>query len=215
MGERMSVPARSTITLGNVDGDLEVGEHAVVKGTGIPPAIKAGGTICCAGHNKFECNVTAESFEAEGNVAVHGDLDVKGNIEIEDGSLEVYGKMNAQDIDVDDKLYIRMDLNAKDIDVGGSLNVDGSVEAKEIEVGGTFETKGKLKAESIDVGGTVWAGAEVDIETLDVGGTVRVAGGRIREIDVGGSFESTGSLVFESIEVGGTVNMRGTARVKR
>jgi cytoskeletal protein CcmA (bactofilin family) len=198
--------------LGNVDGDLEVGEHAVVKGTGTPSAIKVEGTICCAGHNKFECNVTAESLEAEGNVTVHGDLDVKENVEVEDGSLEVYGKMNAQDIDVDDKLYVSIDLHAEDIDVGGSLNVDGRVEAEKIDVGGTFETKGRLKAKSIDVGGTVLADAEVDVETLDVGGTVRVAGGRIREIDVGGSFESAGSLEFESIEVGGTVNIRGNSK---
>jgi hypothetical protein len=50
MRNRTSVPSRSTATLDFVDGDLVIGEHAIIKGTGSPPSIKVAGTTYCEGH---------------------------------------------------------------------------------------------------------------------------------------------------------------------
>lgn len=33
----------------------------------------------------FECNLQAENLEAEGDVTVHGDLEIRDNVEEEDG----------------------------------------------------------------------------------------------------------------------------------
>jgi len=74
----MSVPARSTITLDVVNGDLTLGQDATVKGTENPQAIKVNGTIYCEGLDTFECNVTAEGFEAEEKVTIHGNLHCSG-----------------------------------------------------------------------------------------------------------------------------------------
>jgi len=74
----MSVPARSPITLDVVNGDLTLGQDATVKGTENPQAIKVNGTIYCKGLDTFECNVTAEGFEAEEKVTIHGNLHYSG-----------------------------------------------------------------------------------------------------------------------------------------
>jgi hypothetical protein len=78
MGDNMSVPARSPITLDVVNGDLTLGQDATVKGTENPQAIKVNGTIYCEGLDTFECNVTAEGFEAEEKVTIHGNLHYSG-----------------------------------------------------------------------------------------------------------------------------------------
>jgi hypothetical protein len=78
MGDNLSVPARSTITLDVVNGDLTLGQDATVKGTENPQAIKVNGTIYCEGLDTFECNVTAEGFEAEEEVTIHGNLHYSG-----------------------------------------------------------------------------------------------------------------------------------------
>jgi len=57
-----------------VNGDLTLGQDATVKGTENPQAIKVNGTIYCEGLDTFECNVTAEGFEAEEKVTIHGNL---------------------------------------------------------------------------------------------------------------------------------------------
>jgi hypothetical protein len=78
MGDNMSVPARSTITLDVVNGDLTLGQDTTVKGTGNPQTIKVNGTIYCEGLDTFECNVTSEGFEAEEKVTIHGNLHYSG-----------------------------------------------------------------------------------------------------------------------------------------
>jgi hypothetical protein len=79
MGDNMSVPARSPITLDVVNGDLTLGQDATVKGTENPQAIKVNGTIYCEGLDTFECNMTAEGFEAEEKVTIHGNLHYSGH----------------------------------------------------------------------------------------------------------------------------------------
>src|SRR4030042_4566878 len=153
MNGETSIPPRSTITLDVINGDLEIGKHTIVRGTGNPPAVKVNGTGHCEGHNTFECSLFARELTAEDSVTIQGDLEVEEDIEIEDGRLEVYGRMKAEDVDVDDAVYVSKDLVANDVDVGGCLKVDGNTTAESIHVGGTFEAKGEVKAAEINIGG--------------------------------------------------------------
>lgn len=47
MSGKTSVPSRSTLTLDNVNGDLEIGRHAVVKGSSSQPKVTVSGTVHC------------------------------------------------------------------------------------------------------------------------------------------------------------------------
>lgn len=207
MSNKVSIPSRSTVTLDIVDGDLVIGRNALVKGMGTPPKLKVSSTVYCEGDNVLECDLSAENLEADGNLAIRGDLTVENKVEIEDGCLEIYGNMSAKHIDIDKALFVNKDLVSEEIDIGGSLRVDGAVKAECIDVGGSFKARGEVNTSKIDVGGSLSIESKVDIKTLDVGGTAKVNGGRIGEIDVGGSFESNGQLDFESIDVGGTVQL--------
>jgi len=60
MNNKTSVPSRSTTTLDFVKGELVLGKHAVIDGTGKPPTVKVSGTVYCEGYNSFECNLSAE-----------------------------------------------------------------------------------------------------------------------------------------------------------
>ena len=106
MSDRTSVPSRSMVTLCNVNGDLEVGRHATVRGSSSPPKVTVSGTVHCEGDDTFECSLSAESLEAEDNVIVHGDLEIRDKVEVEDGSLEVKGNMTATKADVDNTLCV-------------------------------------------------------------------------------------------------------------
>lgn len=153
MSSKISIPSRTTVTLDSVDGDLEIGKHTIVNAHGTPATLKVAGTVHCEGDNTFECTLVAANLEAEGSVVIHGDLQIEHDVEVEDGSLEVHGVMNAEDVDVDETLYVGKDLAVSEADVGGSLRTGGNIKAQEIDVGGTLETKGELAAEEIDVGG--------------------------------------------------------------
>ena len=115
MNSKTSIPLESTTTLDFVKGDLTVGEHSIIKGTGKPPTVKVSGTIYCEGDNTFEGNILAENLEAQDNVTIHGDLQVENNVEVEGGRLEVYGDMTARHIDVDESLYVNKDLTVGEI----------------------------------------------------------------------------------------------------
>jgi len=203
------IPPRATVTLGSVEGDITVENGAIVKGEGASPKVNASGIVTCDGNCKFECSLTAEEFEGEGDITVEGDLEVKGNIEVSDGQLNVLGKMNANDVEVDRTLTVEKDLNATHVDVGGSLEVRGNVTAETIDVGGSFMGFGEVKVDSIDVGGAVEIESKVEAKRMDVGGKAIVKGGRIEEVDVGSSFEAEDSLEFTSIDVGGAVRLTG------
>ena len=120
MGNETSIPSHNTVTLGLVEGDLEVGSHTIIKGSGIPPAVVVSGTVYCEGHNVFECSLKAESLEAEDSVTVYGDLEVQEDIEVEQGSLKVRGKLRAGEIEVDNAIFVVGDLAAQEVDVGGN-----------------------------------------------------------------------------------------------
>ena len=91
MNEKTSVPARSRMTLGSVEGDLLVNSHAVVVGTGTPPILKISGTVYCEGNNTFECNLFADRLLANDDVTVNGNLAIAHEVKVEDGHLKVFG----------------------------------------------------------------------------------------------------------------------------
>ena len=207
-----TIPPRSTVTLNNVKGDLEVGRHAIVKGEGSPPRVEVSGTIYVEDDCLFECDVTAENLDADGDVTVKGELEIRNRVSIDDGRLVVDGNMTATRADVGKSIRVGKNLKVKDVDVGGSLEVEGATTAQSIDVGGTFSARGEVEAHRIDVGGSVRIESKVNIEDVDVGGTVRVEGGKITRVDVGGSFVSRDSLEFEEINVGGTVKIAGKSK---
>ncbi|MDH5447755.1 MAG: hypothetical protein OEY24_01215 [Candidatus Bathyarchaeota archaeon] len=217
------VSPRSTVTLNIVEGDLEVGSHAVVKGEGTPPKVAVSGTVYVEGGCVFECSLSAENLDARGcmhigwksredEVTVEGDLGIRNRVNIEDGCLVVFGNMTAKRVNVDRSLVVKKDFEVDEVDVGGSLKVDGATIAREIDVGGSFKAEGEVKAEGIDVGGSVKIESKVIIEEIDVGGKVEVNGGKIDCVDVGGSFVSKDSLEFGKINVGGAVKLAGKSR---
>lgn len=212
MNSKISAPPRSTLTLDFVDGDLNVGARAVVRGTGSPAAVKAVGTVYCEEDVNFECSLSARNLEAEGNITIHGDLIIEEDVKVSDGRLEVHGKMTTNHIDVEEALYVSEDLTADEVDVGGSLQVDGNVKAEDIDVGGSFRVKGETEVDNVDVGGSMHTESKISIRSMDVGGAARVHGGRIHDVDVGGSFESTAPLEFDEIDVGGTVRLAGNSK---
>ncbi|NIV44866.1 hypothetical protein GWN49_08355, partial [Candidatus Bathyarchaeota archaeon] len=89
------------MTLDFVEGDLIIGRGATIDGSGTPPTVKVSGTVYCEGDNIFECNLSAENLEAEDDVTIHGDLETRKYVEVEDGRLEVHGKMTGNRADVD------------------------------------------------------------------------------------------------------------------
>ena len=205
----MVVPSRSTLTLGSVEGNLILGRGATIRGEGVPPKLSVSETVRCEENCTFECDLSAENLEGEGDVLIHGDLEVKDRVKIRDGCLNVTGGMSAKRVDVDKSLVIGKNLKVEDIDVGGSLEVKGNTQAQGIDVGGRFTGIGEVKAKNIDVGGSVNIESKVDVAKINVGGTASVKGGRVGKIDVGGSFESKDSLEFGTIDVGGVVRLAG------
>jgi cytoskeletal protein CcmA (bactofilin family) len=209
MPKATTVPARSTVALDVVEGDLQIGERAIVKGTGTPPKVKVLGIVNCQGHCVFECNLQAEGLEAENDVIVKGNLEIENSIKVEDGFLEVDGNITARRIDVEKRLSAGGDLKAEEVDVGGTLQVKGVTATQKIDVGGRFIGNGEVKTSYIDVGGSVIVESKVEAKSIDVGGAVSIKGGVVGKIDVGGSFESKDSLEFDSIDVGGSVKLTG------
>ncbi|MEM3010728.1 MAG: hypothetical protein QXE76_02860, partial [Candidatus Bathyarchaeia archaeon] len=104
MSGNIVVPPRSAVTLDVVEGNLQVGDGATIKGSGFPPKVKVSGRVYCKGHCTFECNLQAEGFEGEEDITILGDLEIKNNVRIKDGRLEVDGKMTASTVDVDERL---------------------------------------------------------------------------------------------------------------
>lgn len=204
------VPRGSTATFKSVEGDLEVSRHAVVKGEGSPPEVEVSGTIYVNDDCVFDCNLSGENLEGEGEVTVKGNVEIRNRIDVDDGRLHVSGNLSAKRACIGRSLKVEKDLKVDRVDVGGKLEVGGKTEALTIDVGGKFVANGLVKTKSIDVGGAVRVDAEVDVEdNIDVGGAVSVCGGKVNKVNVGGSLVSKDALRFEKIDVGGSVKLAG------
>ncbi|RLG39824.1 MAG: hypothetical protein DRO05_07950 [Thermoproteota archaeon] len=177
MSEVVRVEPWKTVKLGEVSGNLLMGEGSTAEGEGVPPRIRVRGTVRCTGYCTFIGTLEAGKFYARGgDITVEGDLIVETEIRIDRGKLTVRGDVKAKTIDVDKKVVVSKNLEAEEVKVGGSLEVEGRVEAELVDVGGFFAAGGEVKVKKVEVGGSFRAEGNVEIEELDVGGKAAVAG---------------------------------------
>jgi cytoskeletal protein CcmA (bactofilin family) len=189
--EKVRLARRSTATLGRVDGDLEVEDHALLQASDRSGVVVVGKAIF-EGSVEVDCSLECGSLESSsGIVRISGDLTAHGKIE------------------ADDAIYIRGNTTADKIEVGGKLSVGNSLVSNLVDVGGSLEVQGNLESASVDVGGSVDVQGELKVKQLDVGGKAEIGGGRIEEADVGGTLVSRKPLGFGRLDVGGTIEIEG------
>ena len=206
MGD-VSVARGATTKLGQVDGDLRVGQEARIEPE--HKVIHVTGRVSCDGDAEFHGSLSCSEFSARhGKIRIEGDLHAKGEVKVEDGQLAIDGSLEATTVSVDKALRIGGNARADDFDVGGVLEVKGTISGKKVDVGGSFKVQGTAEVEEIDVGGTVDIAGLVKSAKLDVGGLARIGGGEVsKDVDVGGKFESTKPLKFSKIDVGGLATL--------
>ncbi len=227
--EGMRIREGETASLGRVDGDLEAGDHVLIRSAEGRRVI-VGGRASFDGSVELDCDFECQSLRSrDGMVRVSGELLVHGDIDVEE-ALYTRGSVRAERIDVGGKLVAGASLESKSVDVGGSLEVQGDITADTVDAGGTFEVRGEMRVRDLDVGGRVeLSGGEVsgDIDVggrlvarkalkfnkIETGGTVELAGGEGKEIEVGGRLLSRGDLRCEKVEVGGLVEVEGNLSV--
>ena len=214
MSQDREVPPASTVALGSVEGDLNVGKDAIIRGEGTPPNVSVSGTVSCSGDCTFECSLHARNLEARGNVDIHGDLEVEERVRVrsalfgDGGLLSVEGNMRARRVGVDRKLVVDKDFNAEKVDVRGS-----------------FEVKGKTAAESVDVGGRVGARQITAEDTVSVGGSISTETGvKASHVRIGRRGKVTGPIRADEVLIGtrahvedvygGKIIMEGDARAR-
>jgi cytoskeletal protein CcmA (bactofilin family) len=151
MSSRLKVAPRSREKLDFVDGDLVLGNQAIVEAIGTSSLVKVSGTVYCEGQNTIEGSLVAERLVAEDDVTVRGDLSVADEARVEEGYLRVQGKMTAKRVDIDASLYVESDLKAERIGVCGSLKVNGKVEGESVDCCGSFDAKGEVRVSKVDV----------------------------------------------------------------
>ena len=111
-----TVPSGGAVTLKSVEGDLEVGRHATIKGE----KVTISGTVYCEGNCTFEGSLSAENLEGEDDITINGDLDISDRVSIEDGHLTVLGSLKAKRVEVDHGLRVGKNFEVEEVDVGGS-----------------------------------------------------------------------------------------------
>src|SRR6266705_2782310 len=202
MGD-VSVDRGATAKLGQVEGDLRVGQAARIEPE--DKVIHVTGRVSCDGDAEFHGSLSCSEFSARhGKIRIEGDLIAKSEVKVDDGQLAIDGSLEAATVTVDKALRIGGNARANDFDVGGVLEVRGTISGKKVDVGGSFKVQGTAEVEEVDVGGTVDIASIVKFAKLDVGGMARIGGGEVsKDVDVGGKFESTKPLKFSKIDVGG------------
>lgn len=228
MGETL-IPARRTVRLDNLEGDLRAENHSVIQAAE-GHRVMVTGRASFEGSVEVDCDFECGSLESsDGMVRINGDLVVRGDIDV-DEALYTRGNMKARKIDVGGKLVVGISLEAESADVGGTLEVQGNIAANWVDVGGSFEVLGEANLREMDVGGTVEIGGgevsgKIDVggnftsrkrlkfHRIDTGGTIELNGGEGTEIEVGGKLRSIGDLRCDEVEVGGLADVEGSLSV--
>src|SRR6266702_2116853 len=203
MGD-VSVDRGATAKLGQVEGDLRVGQGARIEPE--DKVIHVTGRVSCDGDAEFHGSLSCSEFSARhGKIRIEGDLIAKSEVKVDDGQLAIDGSLEAATVTVDKALRIGGNARADDFDVGGVLEVRGTISGKKVDVGGSFKVQGTAEVEEVDVGGTVDIASIVKFAKLDVGGMARINGnGKGVEVDVGGLLRVSGSLTLEKdLDIGG------------
>jgi len=199
----VNVPKGASVTLGRVEGQLDVANGAKIRAADRNLVVVTG-EARFGGNAKVECDLECESLRVEhsgkmgyadllvlGNLTVHGRLDVSNSIEVE-------GAMNAEEVDVGGRVRAR------------------SVSCKRMRVGGIAEISESLKAESVEVGGKIEARGVFDVKDLQVGGKAEIGGGAITgTINVGGKFESSSKLDFGELQIYGVGSLASGSKGRR
>jgi len=149
MGD-VSVARGATSKLGQVDGDLKVGQEARIESE--DKVIQVTGRVSCDGDAEFLGSLSCSEFSARhGKVRIEGDLNAKGEVKVDDGQLAIDGSLEATRVAVDKALRIGGNARADDFDVGGVLEVKGTISGKKVDVGGSFKVQGAAEVEEIVV----------------------------------------------------------------
>src|SRR5256885_4694036 len=140
MGD-VSVPKGATAKLGQVEGDLRVGQAARIEPE--DKVVHVAGRVICEGDAEFQGSLSCSEFSARhGKIRVQGDLNTKGEVKVEDGQLAIDGSLEATAVTVDKALRIGGNARADDFDVGGLLEVRGTISGRKVDVGGSFKVQG-------------------------------------------------------------------------
>jgi len=206
----VNVPRKSRMSLGHVEGDLEVGRDAVIM-PDQGDTITVNGRVEAEGNVTFGGNLVADEVRSEdGDFDVRGDLTVSRNVRVDDGILGISGSLSAQAVEVDKDLEVARDATVEELDVGGRAEIHGTLSARSVDVGGSLQVSGAAEVDEIEAGGSIHIAGKVNGKSIDVGGFAKIGGGKVTDqIDVGGTFESTGPLEFNEIDVGGVVKLSG------
>src|SRR5947199_117682 len=201
MGD-VSVDGGATAKLGQVEGDLRVGQAARIEPE--DKVIHVTGRVSCDGDAEFHGSLSCSEFSARhGKIRIEGDLVAKSEVKVDDGQLAIDGSLEAATVTVDKALRIGGNARADDFDVGGVLEVRETISGKkgngkgvEVDVGGLLRVSGSLTLEKdLDIGGRAYIGAELRLDSLEVGG----------------SMEADLIIAQKSIEVGGDLKtIKGT-----
>src|SRR6266480_2884383 len=196
MGD-VSVDRGATAKIGQVEGDLRVGQAARIEPE--DKVVHVTGRVSCDGDAEFHGSLScSEFFARHGKIRIEGDLVAKSEVRVDDGQLAIDGSLEAATVTVDKALRIGGNARADDFDVGGVLEVRGTISGKKVDVGGSFKVQGTAEVEEVDVGGTVDIASIVKFAKLDVGGMASINGnGKGVEVDVGGLLRVSGSLTLE------------------
>src|SRR5260370_33534695 len=152
MGD-VSVARGATSKVGQVDGDLRVGQEARIEPE--DKVIQVTGRVSCDGDAEFHGNLSCSEFSARhGKIRIGGDLHAKGEVKVEDGQLAIDGSLEATTVSVDKALRIGGNARADDFDVGGGLEVKGTIFGKKVDVCGSFKVQGTAESRVGDVGGS-------------------------------------------------------------
>ncbi|MFI5450499.1 MAG: hypothetical protein ACHQ03_12125, partial [Candidatus Bathyarchaeia archaeon] len=181
-----TVPRKSTVKLGRVEGDLKVGHNATIEASDQNLVIVSGG-VYFEGAATVNCDLECDSLKIGhgGILKINGNLIVRNLLDVEH-SVEATGVISAGDIDVGGKIFAN------------------SINCKKMRVGGMVEVVESLGAETLDVGGKVEVLGTVKLGDLVVGGAAEIGGGSISgNIRIGGKFEAHSPLEFGDLQVYG------------
>src|SRR5947199_46759 len=194
MGD-VSVDGGATAKLGQVEGDLRVGQAARIEPE--DKVIHVTGRVSCDGDAEFHGSLSCSEFSARhGKIRIEGDLVAKSEVKVDDGQLAIDGSLEAATVTVDKDLGIGGSDRADEFEVGGMASIDGNGKGVEVDVGGLLRVSGSLTLEKdLDIGGRAYIGAELRLDSLEVGG----------------SMEADLIIAQKSIEVGGDLKtIKGT-----
>src|SRR5437660_11936379 len=102
MGD-VSVDRGATAKIGQVEGDLRVGQAARIEPE--DKVIHVTGRASCDGDAEFHGSLSCSEFSARhGKIRIEGDLVAKSEVRVDDGQLAIDGSLEAPTVTIDKAL---------------------------------------------------------------------------------------------------------------